>query len=269
MILVIGAGGFLGGAVFRALRDSGIEAAGTTLSGTGGFLPLDLADLDHFDLPPQTRVALLFTGPGGLDACAVDPATTRALHVDATTCLAKTLAHRGVPVVFPSTNLVFEDCEYGAQKAAVESALHNGNSAIVRITKIVESLRPRFLAWAETLRCGDKIHASPVLRFAPLALDEAVRPFLALAKNFQPGVFQFPPDRSFSYFEAARLLAEKLGRSPELVEPDQAAGLHLFKNPPRYLPMEPIFPRDATVWHSSPASEVLDRFLARIAAQQN
>lgn len=261
MILVVGGEGLLGGAVLRALRSAGHEAAGTSVRDKPGFIPLDLAAPFATEPPSATRLAVFCAGIGGLEACDRDPLGTAAVNVEGTVALAKRLADRGIPVVYLSSNYATLLCEYGLQKAAVEAALRGPRFAAVRIPKVLESLRPRVLEWARSLQAGREIHASPVLRFAPVALDEAAACIASLAADFRPGLFEAAPDASFSYHEAAVRLARALKRPADWVRRDETGGLPLFRG------LLPSFETAAasSFWQFSPASQTLDHFLAAIA----
>ncbi|MFM8365217.1 MAG: sugar nucleotide-binding protein [Verrucomicrobiota bacterium] len=262
MILVIGADGLLGSALLCELRSTGHPALGTSRRGTPGFAPLDLVSASRFEPPQDTRLAFLCAGMDSLAACDRDPQGTAAINVDATIALAKKLAARGIPLVFPSSNYAALPCEYGLQKAAVESASHGPLFASVRLPKILETLRPRFLEWAQSLDSGREIHASPVLRFAPVLLAEATAGLASFASDFRPGLFEAIPDASFSHHEAAVRLALALNRPANSVRKDDAAGLSLFRG------TLPSFdsPPDSSFWKFSPASQILDAFVSAIAA---
>jgi dTDP-4-dehydrorhamnose reductase len=263
MILVIGADGLLGSAVLREVRTAGHEAMGTSRRGTRGFAPLDLLSPSGFEPPRHTRLAFLCAGRGGLDACDRDPRAMAAVNVDATVALANLLAARGILSVFPSSSYAALPCQYGLQKAAVEAALCGPRFAAVRLWKIIETLRPRFLDWAVALSSGREIHASPVLRFAPVAVAEAAACLTSFATEFRPGVFEAFPDASFSYHEAAVRLALALGRPAALVLDDKAAGLAVFRG------ALPSFDRSpgSSCWQFSPALQTLDVLISAIAAE--
>jgi dTDP-4-dehydrorhamnose reductase len=263
MILVIGADGLLGGAVLRLVRTAGHEAMGTSRRGTQGSVPLDLLSPSRFEPPRHTRLAFLCAGIGGLDACDRDPHATAAVNVDTTIAIANLLAARGIPSVFPSSSYAVLPCQYGLQKAAVEAALSGPRFAAVRLRKIVETLRPRFLDWAVSLNSGREIHASPVLRFAPVSVAEAAACLASFATDFRPGVFEAVPDASFSYHEAAVRLALALGRPADLVRDDKAAGLAVFRGTiPSFDP-----PPGSSCWQFSPALQTLDDSISAIAAE--
>jgi dTDP-4-dehydrorhamnose reductase len=204
----------------------------------------DLASPEKSPWPAGIRTAVLCAWQGGVVEAAEEPGETRAVNVHGNLALIDRLRQTGVNIVFLSTSLVFSQapaeayaplspcCEYARQKAEVEQSLDPAVDAIVRLTKVGETVLPRLQTWAGSLREGQPVRASTRLRLAPIRREAAVTGLGWLAENFQPGVFQMSAQHDASYFDVARLLAKRLAVAPHLVEADQEAGSKLFDPAP-------------------------------------
>lgn len=233
MNLVIGADGLIGAGLLRALQAEGMPALGTSRRAGSAHLPFDLREPERFRPPAGGGVAFLCTGGGGVAECAERPEETRALLVDGVARLARWVHGWGFRPVLISSSLVFDGTResagpegplsptstYGRWKALAESAMPEG-SAIVRVGKLVESLRPRLQAWHDTLRQGGIVRASSRLPLAPVALRDLVDVLVTLARDFQPGVHQLSARDSLTYVDAAHLLADALGAPQAAVVDD-------------------------------------------------
>ena len=171
--------------------------------------------------------------------------------------LAAKLRNSGVNVVFLSTSLVFSGadtsaaanvspcCAYAEQKATVEKALEAGRDAIVRVTKVGETLMPRLSGWAATLRAGGRIAAAKHLRVAPVMLDEVVAGLMCLARRFEPGTYQMSAREDQSYFELGQSLASFAGGA---VVEDPSAGAPFFHSFPVTGRLEIAAPAGCRQW---------------------
>jgi nucleoside-diphosphate-sugar epimerase len=234
VILVTGAGGLVGGALMQKLRSEGRVVWGPPREGAGG---LDLAKVSSSDFPSGITTAFLCAWQGGVAEAAQNPAQAHRINVDGNRHLIAKLRQEGTQMVFLSTSLVFSGadtgahaplspcCLYGEDKAAVESFLDPARDAIVRITKVGETLLPRLKRWAEALRSGRQVAAAGHLRVAPVMLDEVVAGLACFAKDFRPGLYQMSAGRDHSYRDLAGMLAARVGG---VVTDDPAAGAGLF-----------------------------------------
>ncbi|MBU3666410.1 MAG: sugar nucleotide-binding protein [Chthoniobacterales bacterium] len=278
--LVVGTDGLIGASLAECLRHAGHEVLGTTRRKKSDGLMLDLAKAEEFQVPPGVEIAFICAGIGSLVECAKSPDATGRVNVAGTACLARHLAERGSKVVYLSTNLVFDGCapaagisdpvkpccEYGRQKAELESRLHGDDYACVRLTKVAESLASRFEHWQSELRQGKQIAVSEKLRFSPVSLEETVRALSEFACDFRPGVFHISGDEDFSYHEAALRLAHQLSLPAELIETDPTAGSNLFEPMPAFATLAVHGPDGSSCWRFSPSSVTLDNFTRRLAA---
>lgn len=275
MILIVGADGLIGRELYGRLKASGHDVRGTSRRAGSEHLHLDLASSDEFFMPSDVEMTVICAGLGDIAACARSPEETARINVDGTVQIANRVAESGSRVMALSSSLVFSGqgaspragdpvspcCEYGRQKAAMESELAGENCAIVRLTKVIETLRPRLSGWLDELKKGRSVRASARLCFSPIALGETVGALCGLVEKFQPGTFHISGDESFSYHGAALRVAEWAGASPELVMADTESGAGLFDPVPVTASLAPAAPSDCSGWRFSPSSSTLAGFI--------
>lgn len=275
MILVVGVDGLIGGELYRKLKASGFDVLGTSRRSESPHLYLDLGAPENFRMPQDVDVTVMCAGAGDIAACARSPNETSRINVSGTAQIANRAAENGSRVVVLSSSLVFDGqagnpradaplspcCEYGRQKAALESRLAGEQYAIVRLAKVVETLRPRFSGWLGDMKNKRTIKASAALRFSPVSLDETVQALRGLVSSFQPGVFHISGDESFTYHDAAARLAKAWGVSADLAVPDPNSGVALFHPVPLTASLEPAAPSNCSGWSFSPSSATLTDFI--------
>jgi len=277
MILVVGSDGLLGGALLATLRSRGLNAMGTSRRASSEKIHLNLLQPLDFVIPGNTQTAFLCAGATGVVDCHEHPTETAQANVTGTLVLANRLKERGANIVFLSSSLVFGGdkpmaaphwevdpcCEYGAQKAAVERALGQ-KAAVIRLTKIIESLRPRFQQWASELARSGKASASERLRFAPLPLQAVVEKVADFSRSFAPGIFHMSPPDDISYVSAARVFGSLLGCGSGAVRADHGPAPGCFWRVPEHATLSCEGPSASSCWHFPPAQVTLDGFLQQL-----
>lgn len=275
MILVIGADGLIGGALFRHLQKIGCPVLATSRRKETAHLHLDLGNPEIFKLPKDVQTTVLCAATGGVSGCAQDPERTFSINVTGSLEIARRMAVAGSRVVFLSSNLVFDGqkgpgsidtplhpcCEYGRQKALLEAGLTGKGFACVRLTKIVETLKSRFSVWLNDLRAGREVEASSVLKFSPIALQDVIRGLSEIATSFLPGIFHISGNEEYTYQEAAVRIAKTHGLPQTLVKPDPSSGLREFRVIPRFSMLVPTPLPRCSDWKCSPSSVILDNFI--------
>ena len=140
MWLLVGGDFEIGAATHQFLKSRGIASAATTrrrerLAADRPFLDLALP-LDTWKPPAGTTAACIFAAVARITACDADPRGSSYINVTQTVALADRLLARDIPVLYLSTNQVFDGTvanvaadaapnpvtEYGRQKAAAEAA---------------------------------------------------------------------------------------------------------------------------------------------------
>lgn len=229
-------------------------------------------------MPQDVDVTVMCAGVGDIAACHRSPAETSRINVAGTTQIANRATEAGSRVIALSTSLVFDGqtaspraqdpvspcCEYGRQKSAMEAELSGKGCAIVRLTKVVETLRPRFTSWLDDMKQGRSVNASVELRFSPVSLNETVQALCGLVTDFQPGIFHITGDASFTYHHAAVRLAEERGLPAGLALPDASSGLEFFHPVPVAASLAPASPANCSGWRFSSSSAILSDFIRSI-----
>lgn len=238
--LIVGGDGLIGGALLAQLRADGIDAVATTRRAGQGHrrVLLDLAAPEKWPSLSGFDLAFLCAAETSIARCAETPAATRAVNVCATARLAEALASRGVFVVVPSTNAVFDGTqpyraaeeprcpvtEYGRQKSDLEERVLSARSmAVLRLTKVFGPWPALLAGWRERWSAGRSVEAFSDMVVAPVTADLAARAMVAIAVSESPGVFQLSADVDVSYFDVARHLARRQGIPAILVRPARAA----------------------------------------------
>jgi dTDP-4-dehydrorhamnose reductase len=248
--LLVGGDSEIGAASAWHLRQRGHRVAATTRrrERVGAGRPfLDLAaPLADWEPPAGTRAAAIFAAVARLDACARDPVGSARVNVAQTLALVDRLRARDVPVLFLSTDKVFDGSiplvraeqpprpasEYGRQKAATEAALHERASsgppiAILRLSKVVSPGIALLAQWTAALAAGKAVNVFYDLYTAPVPVGLVAAAITDLMAEPARGIFQLSGPRDVSYGEIGGWLAGRIGAPRELVVPVSAysAGL--------------------------------------------
>ena len=247
--LVVGADGMIG----RALADHLVRAGETvletthlldTLSDHRVFLDMT-QDISEWRPPEPVSVAVICAAATSLERCRTQPEQSALFNVHNTVAVAKKLVANDAFVVFPSTNLVFDgsvpfreaedvvcpQTEYGWQKAETErQLLASGDStSVVRFTKVLGPNMPLLKGWIEALQNNEVIHPFSDMVMAPVPLSFAVHVLHRITELRRPGIVQVSGKEDVTYAQVARHIAQRIGASPDLVQPMKSteAGLQL------------------------------------------
>jgi dTDP-4-dehydrorhamnose reductase len=240
MWLLIGGDSSIGAAAYQFLKASGIATAATTrrkerVAADRPFLDLK-APLAAWEPPAGTTAACFFAAIARIAACNADPLGSAHVNVTQTLALADRLLGHGIPVLFLSTNQVFDGTvpnvaanarhspvtEYGRQKARAETALlarmeQGAPVAILRLAKVVSPDMPLIRGWIDALADRQPICAFRDMTMAPAETVTVSAAIAALMKDGARGVFQLTGPRDLSYADIGRYLARQLGADPTLV----------------------------------------------------
>ena len=278
--LIIGSSGLVAPVLARRLREEGWQVRHA--SRTGG-IRLDLAALDMSVLPHDVDAIFLISAATALRRCEDEPEATRIINVEAPAEIARFYAGKGAHILMISTNLVFDGavpaipvtsarrpaCMYGQQKAELEETLLalSAPATILRITKIVESLRQLVANWSDDLAGSRPIKPFRDLVCAPVSLTRVVDILAHAARQRSAGLFQHSGDRDIDYAEIAYTLCRRMKVSDTLVEPMKGADLPV---PPVVLPhhttLAEYLPSGFAPNEPENSSAVLGGFLERYGA---
>jgi dTDP-4-dehydrorhamnose reductase len=241
MWLLIGGDSEIGAATYETLKAQGRPVSATTrrpdrVDTDRPFLDL-AAPLEDWEPPPQTRAACIFAAIARLVTCAADPVGSAHINVTQTVALIERLIEQGIPVLFLSTNQVFDGntpnvpadapvspiSAYGRQKARAEAALRphmdSGRPvAILRLAKVVSPQMSLVQDWIRALMAGQPIRAFHDMNMAPVPIELVIAAITSLLQHNACGIFQLTGPRDVTYAEVARFIAAYLGVDSALVE---------------------------------------------------
>lgn len=240
--IVIGGDSTIGSGLVRALMRRGHVVHSTTrrrVRATDERRWIDLSDSDVSAARlPEAEVAYFAAAINGFAAARANPVLARQINVVGSAALARQLVRRGTHVVLLSSTAVFDFNEplipadlpvspktvYGRIKAEAEAEfLKLGPAAsVVRLTKVLTADMPVFTNWLDGLSHAQHVVAFSDLRFAPIALSDAVAALFAVADDKGGGIYQFSASTDISYAAAARYLANEMGANPALVHEAKA-----------------------------------------------
>jgi dTDP-4-dehydrorhamnose reductase len=240
MWLLIGGDSEIGAAAYRSLKARGVTVAATTRRKTQvatdrPFLDLS-APLENWEPPSGTSAACIFAAVARIEACEADPGASAYVNVTQTLALADRLLSRGIPVLFLSTNQVFDGTasnvaadaphrpltEYGRQKARAETGFFSRTeqgmpAAVLRLAKVVSRDMPLLRDWRNKLAAGQPIRAFSDMTMAPVETAMVCDAISMLMKDAARGIFQLTGPRDLSYLEIGRHIAAELGADRSLV----------------------------------------------------
>jgi len=247
MILVVGAGGFLGKRFVNALRISEKKCI-TASHRPGEDLVIDLSQkIIDLDVAKEITHALILSSLTSIDNCHMDPTGTFAVNVANTINLIDNLVERGILPIFFSTDLVFKGergnyqesdltaptTEFGRQKKAVEDHLlrNIGESLIVRLGKVfslADDDTSPIRGLVRSLNSGEAVRAATDQKLTLSLAEEIVLGVLRLIDLQQTGIFHLvpAPNRALSRYELAVEDAYAIGAPLQLI---CACSIHEFE----------------------------------------
>ena len=240
MWLLIGGDSEIGAATFQALKARGIASVATTrrkecVAADRPFLDLSLP-LEAWEPPSGTSAACICAAVARITVCEADPRGSAHVNVTQTVAITDRLLSRGIPVLFLSTNQVFDGTvsnvaanarpspvtEYGRQKARAEAEFllrmeKGAPAAILRLAKVISPDTQLLRDWIAALASGRPIRAFSDMTMAPIETAMVCDAIALLMKDAPRGIFQLTGPRDLSYLEIGRHIAERLGVDRSLV----------------------------------------------------
>lgn len=240
-ILLVGATGFLGRAFAEHFRRLGWSLYLTTHRDPHSAHFLDLAAPQLERLPGLAEVShLLICGAWSrLADCEREPELSRRVNLEGPLQLLRSLCPKGVRAIVFSTDYVFDGLQapytesaapspcnhYGAQKAALESALLSEfptQVLILRLSKVYEPLpsSPTLLGeMLQNLRQGRPLRVATDQRLNPVACSDVLSAATALIRAGQSGLWNLAGPEPISRWQLALKLAERLKLDRQLIQP--------------------------------------------------
>ncbi len=249
-VLIVGGDSEIANATAAHLRGAGRGVIATTrrperVTPDRPFLDLS-RPVGDWPIPDGLHAACLCAAIARLDDCARDPEGSARVNVTGTLALADRLMARDIPVLFLSTDKVFDGTrprlpatappcpvsEYGRQKAEAEAMLserarQGAPMAILRLAKVVSPGMGLLRQWIARLGRGESIRAFDDMMMAPTPVALVAAAIERLLAQADTGIFQLTGPRDISYSEIATHMARLLRADPALVAPVSAysAGL--------------------------------------------
>ena len=256
LLLVTGASGFVGWRVCLAARDRGWRTVGAYGRRPVAAPGIEFVTVDWTDVIAATawldRVAptaiIHCAAAARPNWCEEHPAAAAAINVDATIRLAAWAAARSVPLVFASTDLVFDGtrspyherdrrspiCVYGRQKVQAETEIlriyghHQAQgAAICRLPLMYGPRSPTagcfFQDCAAQLGAGEPVRAFVDEFRTPAAVTDVAAALVRVADRGQTGTLHLGGPERLSRYALVQRLAEALGYDRALVQPGSLA----------------------------------------------
>jgi dTDP-4-dehydrorhamnose reductase len=249
-VLLVGGDSEIGAATAAHLACRGYGVMATTrrrdrVAADRPFLDLAMP-LEAWHPPQHTAAACILAAVSRLSDCAADPAGSALINVTRTVALAEALLARAIPVLFLSTDKVFDGTrpgvpadaptcpasEYGRQKAAAEAALCRRRAAgapvaVLRLAKVVAPGMALLRQWKSALAAGAPVRAFGDMTLAPVPIAIVATAIERLIAARAGGIFQLSGPCDVSYTDLGRHLAQRLGADAALVSAVSAASAGL------------------------------------------
>ncbi|NDV26694.1 sugar nucleotide-binding protein [Desulfovibrio sp. JC010] len=273
-ILVIGDGS-LGNAIAGQIRQNGHEVIQTSRKNPV-LIHFELKDEPKFTNLPNADWAVIGAGISGYRECADHP-ESRTINVDRTIELCKALLKRGTKILYPSSTAVFDGekampapkestcpaTEYGRQKTDVENFLRKfpGQTAIVRLTKLLDRKTPLISGWLDDLAAGNKITPFSDLSIAPVLFEDAALGCCRIMEADADGIFHCSGPQEISYLEFGRKLCSQAGFDNTLIEP--ASCMNFLNYCPKHSALETAETEELIGFKFPHAQQVIEELLCR------
>lgn len=239
MILVVGAHGFLGRRVVRALADAGMECLSASHSGLAD-LQIDLSlPVESLVLPGTVTHGVILSSITALDDCFKEPERTGQFNVRHTIQLIERMVAQGVVPVFISSDVVFDGTrgnyrerdealpttKYGEQKRVVEAFLEQQvpGHVIVRLGKLytlADDDNSPVSGLVRSLSHGETVRAATDQFLTPTLAEEVAGGIVELIQRQARGGYHLTPvEGAVTRLEMATMVADAIGAEKSLILP--------------------------------------------------
>lgn len=225
-ILILGGSSFVGRHLFARL---GADRAIATYNASAkpGMVRFDSTTMDLAELvsPKTISHAVLLLGDTKPDSCFADPARSRALNVDSIARVIERLNQWGVPVIFTSSEFVFDGDKgdyvetdpaepillYGAQKLEVERIVERTcrDWVTLRLAKIYgedPTDGTLFTGWLRELTRIKSMKCAYDQRFSPVHVDDVCDAIMAGVEGKLSGLYHCAGPEGLNRTELLELL---------------------------------------------------------------
>lgn len=248
-ILIIGAGGAIGGQLFADLNTLDHDVVGTIRPQKVKSFPMAGVDLLDMSRTMETLAELgnfesvvFAAGVGDLASCERQQEVSKFVNVkSAVTLCEHFLKTSCIRFVYLSSGRVFSGdrsfvsadgqrdpkSELGRQKSEAEKTLLSMSPKIrvVRLSKVLMPSNSLIESWITSLRRGKQIEAVTDIAVSPISLANASQAVLEVIHGEYPQITQLSATDEVSYFEIALEVAKFLEQDKSLVVPRTAKQL--------------------------------------------
>ena len=236
---MIGASGYLGTEVAARAGSEGREVVGTSTTGSGGWLPLDITDRSAVRaLVARVRPQVVINTAYRNDSWVVCADGAASVAIAAAECGAR-LVHLSTDAVHGGRPAPYRDDEpptpvnhYGSAKAAAETAVaavHPG-AVLIRTSLIIGDRRSKQIRMCIDMINGDRpgvLYADEVR--CPVAVDDLAAAVLELAGTDVPGTINVAGPDAVTRAEMGELVAARYGLDPARVPIGRVTGSGLAR----------------------------------------
>jgi len=248
-ILIIGAGGAIGGQLFADLNTLDHDVVGTIRPQKVKSFPMAGVDLLDMSRTMETLAELgnfesvvFAAGVGDLASCERQPEVSKFVNVKSAVTLCEHFLKTGCSrFVYLSSGRVFSGdrsfvsadgqrdpkSELGRQKSEAEKTLlsMSPRTRVVRLPKVLMPSNSLIESWIASLRRGKQIEAVTDIAVSPISLANASQAVLEVIHGEYPQITQLSATDEVSYFEIALEVAKFLEQDKSLVVPRTAKQL--------------------------------------------
>jgi dTDP-4-dehydrorhamnose reductase len=178
--------------------------------------------------------AIICTAITSIKFCEDNPIFSYNINYLATIHLINILQKRGIFVIFPSSNLVYEDgcslesnlvnlkpnTNYGKHKLLVENYISNycSNCCILRLSKVLFGDSLIFYKWISDLKNNKEIYPFSDLLLSPIS-ENIIFDCFNKMQNFKPkGIIELSASYDISYEDAALYIADYFNFDKNLIK---------------------------------------------------
>lgn len=252
---IIGASGYIGWRLLQSYREIFPDCIGTTFSQKVSSLHyLDLRSPDIRELrlvETGHKAVLIASAKPNISYCENETQSAYEVNVKGTIELARQAENIGLPVIFFSTDYVFEGItapyadtdipkpttQYGQQKLAVEVALPKlvSNYLILRLSKIYGTQAQDGTLLNEIsskLASGSEIQMATDQLFCPTHIDDIVDVIHGLQKLGCQGILNLCNPHGISRYDIAILIADTMKANKSLIHPISLHDLPIMRSRP-------------------------------------
>lgn len=262
-VLVTGGNGFLGEKTCAVFRDAGAKVSGTSRSGSGGMLKMEMTDgksIAEAVKKAKPDVVIHTAANKDNDFCESNRKQVHAINTEGTAALAGACRERGARMVYVSTEYVFDGRKgspyseedktspvnyYGTTKAEGERAvLAELEDALIVRPGILYGFnnaddKTNFVWWAlNEMKNGRAVKGFTDQVFCPVLIDDVAEAMLALIRKEKAGIYHVTGGECLTRHEFLVKGAKVFGFSPALVKRSTWAESGRIANKPSKLVLD-------------------------------